>query len=717
MTWSPVSGTAIQYFRTAGGVSASDYWIKFYAAGTTTPIYMATTSAGSTQLAKARLNSQGYVRSEASEDSIFIPHVEQDYKIVLYPNSADADNNTNAVWSIDNIATAALASQVNLDAFIDALANGSDSNEGSSLVGYYPGWVGSTPSTVQDKLREFVSVKDFGAVGDGVEDDTVAFQAAIDLVGEGGNGSVYIPAGTYLITDTININGIQGDFYGAGQSATHIIAGGALLTNTAKFMIHSTYYSGSSISGKVNFRDFTIQGNDTGVGCKGLYISDVSDSVNISNVTFLKFSNRMLEFEYHKVVGVQDYGYYSCEGVNISNCVFSGAQGYKSSETFVAAGGFNESTISNCKFYGGSQANGSTSVLLWIYSGRGTVVDSCSFANTENTPIRLGHDNNSVALMDDNVSYYPALVQGIRIINNTAFEGCGVFSDATWNDKAYLIDASSNDGSYKYFNEFHIGRNQSPVNKRIRLNNIQQSLITGDVLIRYIYSEGTTKHNTFRLTTPNDTINAAGTTNSITKFGDAGVEVGNNLYVRTDYRIDNTIRTFSIAAAGTGYAVGDDLTITSGQGNAVIRVLTVNGSGGVLTANMTNFGNAYSVASAVATTGGSGSGCTVNILTLQSGLMDDGEGSSLFLSTVLSDGTVKNYKLVYSRSDGTNNGLRLYDDTGAIVFGVAAGLTYIGHSLVAGAPATSGVQNGAITVKDGKLYYRYNGSWLGLTGV
>lgn len=58
--------------------------------------------------------------------------------------------------------------------------------------------------TVQDKLREFVSVKDFGAVGDGVTDDTAAIQAAIDSLPNDG-GEVYIPAGRYKITGTINV--------------------------------------------------------------------------------------------------------------------------------------------------------------------------------------------------------------------------------------------------------------------------------------------------------------------------------------------------------------------------------------------------------------------------------------------------------------------------------------------------------------------------------
>tara|TARA_Y100000114_G_scaffold107004_1_gene100320 strand:+ start:324 stop:2102 length:1779 start_codon:yes stop_codon:yes gene_type:complete len=52
---------------------------------------------------------------------------------------------------------------------------------------------GATVRTVDDKLGDFVSVKDFGAVGDGTTDDTAAIQAAINV-----QKSVYFPSGTYL---------------------------------------------------------------------------------------------------------------------------------------------------------------------------------------------------------------------------------------------------------------------------------------------------------------------------------------------------------------------------------------------------------------------------------------------------------------------------------------------------------------------------------------
>jgi len=49
------------------------------------------------------------------------------------------------------------------------------------------------------------SVREFGAAGDAVSDDTAAFQRALDAVSRAGGGTVYAPPGRYLFRGTINV--------------------------------------------------------------------------------------------------------------------------------------------------------------------------------------------------------------------------------------------------------------------------------------------------------------------------------------------------------------------------------------------------------------------------------------------------------------------------------------------------------------------------------
>jgi len=83
-----------------------------------------------------------------------------------------------------------------------------------------------------------VNVRDFGAVGDGVTDDTAAFQAAIDslpVVNDPeydliGGGTVYVPIGTYRVSNIklTSRQSLVGDGYASVIKQT--VASGAMIT-------------------------------------------------------------------------------------------------------------------------------------------------------------------------------------------------------------------------------------------------------------------------------------------------------------------------------------------------------------------------------------------------------------------------------------------------------------------------------------------------------
>lgn len=101
---------------------------------------------------------------------------------------------------------------------------------GSALVGFQQAGAGAVATTVQTKLRESVSVKDFGAVGDGVTDDTAEIlSAAVNS----GKKFLIIPYGVKydrsallaeasFPTDVVlfDLSGIN-DSTAAGQSTKH----------------------------------------------------------------------------------------------------------------------------------------------------------------------------------------------------------------------------------------------------------------------------------------------------------------------------------------------------------------------------------------------------------------------------------------------------------------------------------------------------------------
>lgn len=86
---------------------------------------------------------------------------------------------------------------------------------------------GGVRRSVSDKIGEFVSVKDFGAVGNGVADDTAAVQAAINA-----SSKIHLPPGNYKITSTLL-------YHTVGYSTALTIIGSGMYTSGFTFAFNT----------------------------------------------------------------------------------------------------------------------------------------------------------------------------------------------------------------------------------------------------------------------------------------------------------------------------------------------------------------------------------------------------------------------------------------------------------------------------------------------
>lgn len=99
MTWYPISYLPIQYEDNAGKPYQGAV-LKAYEANTTTPILMATNAQGVTTASSFTLNASGY---PVYSGSVIIPHIQEDFKLALYPTQAAADANSGALWTITEV--------------------------------------------------------------------------------------------------------------------------------------------------------------------------------------------------------------------------------------------------------------------------------------------------------------------------------------------------------------------------------------------------------------------------------------------------------------------------------------------------------------------------------------------------------------------------------------------------------------------------------------
>lgn len=185
-----------------------------YASGTTTP------KATYTSATLGTANTNPVVLDARGEAAVWLGSGA--YTMVLKTSAGVT------IWTQDGIQDSSLASSIavndgqsgslftTLQGFITYLASA-----GASFIGFLQAGAGAVRRTLQDKGRETVSVKDFGAVGNGVSDDTAAINAALSYLAGIGGGTLNFPNGTYKTTAQITIPANSIRLMGTGKRGVY----------------------------------------------------------------------------------------------------------------------------------------------------------------------------------------------------------------------------------------------------------------------------------------------------------------------------------------------------------------------------------------------------------------------------------------------------------------------------------------------------------------
>ena len=314
---------------------------------------------------------------------------------------------TSTVFNSGTVITAPWLNDVNAATYTTVPSNTAsiatlNGATGSANVGYTPAGTGAVPTTVQAKLRESVSVKDFGAVGNGTTDDTAAIQAAIDATPEGSTLFFPAPTSCYLfssltISKAIQIigNGFHSQTNGFFGDANWGIANGqqtgTVLRSTVSAGNYAFVIASATTDISVRFQNFALIGPGTG-SCNGLNIGETGLSplrIVFDNILVANF-----------VTGINWAGSYEAEARSL-NLIGNSNAGIVFPSTNI---------VSDIHFYRSQFQNSAYGVQL--VRGSGISFNGCVFQNNTTAGLNIA-------------PYASGAVQSITVEGQTWFENVG----------------------------------------------------------------------------------------------------------------------------------------------------------------------------------------------------------------------------------------------------------------------------------------------------
>ena len=210
---------------------------------------------------------------------------------------------------------------------------------------------GAVQQTVQTKLEQYVSVKDFGAVGDGVTNDRAAINSALAAAKR-----VYFPAGTYLVSGgSIELpDGVDGISMTGDGVSTKLTGGNS--NGVILIQDHDGVY----------IADMWIESTLAAFGCISSFHQEISDVV----IERCKFTTNGAILT-NGIKMVMDNSTIGLDGMVIRDCVFNapGRMGVEiqNNNTGDTVARYRNVTIENCKFLRtGEAVGGGTSAGMGI---------------------------------------------------------------------------------------------------------------------------------------------------------------------------------------------------------------------------------------------------------------------------------------------------------------------------------------------------------------